>query len=302
MSQPPGDSSCTRLRPDTSAILITGTSTGIGQCCAMLLAKKGMTVFGGVRSTEDADQLAKFNPSITPVLLDVTEATSIQQALETIQAALPPGKGLNGLVNNAGIAVGGPLEAVAIADLRRQLEVNVVGQIAVTQTFLPLLRQARGRIVNMGSIAGLNALPFVGPYSASKFALESLTDALRVELQPWGIEVAIIEPGAIATPIWEKSLKATQESSRQFAPSILDLYGPALEMIRKATLRSAQRGIPAEMVAEAVLHALTATKPKTRYLVGKDAQLRHILRWIPDRLKDFLITQKIGLPAKASRL
>ena len=297
--------SAINIRPESRTVLITGASTGIGQCCAITLAGQGFTVFAGVRNPEDADRLALFNPAILPIRLDVTEPDSILEAQRQIQAMLPEGKGLNGLVNNAGIAVCGPLECVPIEDLRKQLEVNVLGPVAVTQAFLPLLRHERGRVVNMGSIAGLNALPFAGPYSASKFALESLTDALRVELQPWGIEVAIIEPGTIATPIWEKSLKATTEMYAQpesgATSSSLALYEPALDMIRKAALRSAQRGIPPEHVAQAVLHALCAPKPKTRYLVGKDAQFRRILRWVPDRLKDALITRKIGLPGKHSQ-
>lgn len=287
-------------RTSGSSVVISGASTGIGACCAITLAKLGWQVFAGVRNLEDAKPLQQAHTNIQAVLLDVTNEASILACREQVEQALN-GKPLHGLVNNAGIAVGGPLEFVPIDNLRRQLEVNVIGQIAVSQAFIPLLRQGAGRIVNMGSIAGLNALPFIGPYSASKFALESLTDALRVELQPWGIEVSIIEPGAIATPIWEKSLQAAEEAARQLPTEIIQLYGPALECIRKATLRSAQRGIPPEQVAEAVVHALTAHQPRTRYLVGKDAQLRHILCWIPDRLKDWLITRKVGLPAKYSR-
>lgn len=282
-------------------VLITGASTGIGACCARVLAHMGWRVFAGVRALKDASHLQSDYARTIPVLLDVTDEASIRAAQHTIETHLN-GQPLDALVNNAGIAVGGPLEFVPIAQLRHQLEVNVVGQIAVCQAFIPLLRKGRGRIINMGSIAGLNALPFVGPYSASKFALESLTDALRVELQPWGIEVAIIEPGAIATPIWEKSLHTTEAATRLLPADLLDLYGRALEAIRKATLRSSQRGIPPERVAEAVVHALTSPRPRTRYLVGRDAQLRHILCWVPDRLKDWLITRKVNLPHKLSAL
>lgn len=283
-----------------NTVLVTGASTGIGACCAKVLSERGWRVFAGVRALSDASHLQVSGSRIVPIQLDITDENSIQTAFITVENNLN-GQPLQGLVNNAGIAVGGPLEFVPIDQLRRQLEVNVIGQIAVCQAFIPLLRKGPGRIVNMGSIAGLNALPFVGPYSASKFALESLTDALRLELQPWGIEVAIIEPGAIATPIWKKSLSAAEAASQHLPVEMTDLYGPALEAIRGATLRSAQRGIPPERVADAVVHALTANRPRTRYLVGKDAQLRHVLAWVPDRLKDWLITRKVGLPRKNSR-
>src|SRR4249920_2929488 len=190
------------------AVVVTGASTGIGAACALDCAGRGMTVFAGVRDHRAGEALAaKGGPSLLPITLDVTDESSIMRSVEMVQRVVGEG-GLGGLVNNAGIVIGSPLEVIPLPQLRKQLEVNVIGQIAVTQAFLPVLRRARGRIVNMGSIAGRTTMPFLGPYSMSKFALEAMTTALRLELDTWGIEVSIVEPGAIATPIWEKSSKA----------------------------------------------------------------------------------------------
>ena len=176
----------------TGAVVVTGASSGIGRACALHLAALGLQVFAGVRRAEDGAALqAASSARLTPMLLDVADETSIRAATDTITAAVGEA-GLAGLVNNAGIGVAGPLEFLPLAEFRTQLEVNVTGQLAVTQALLPLLRQGRGRIVNMGSIGGRIAAPFVGPYSASKFALEALTDALRMELRPWGLHVAIV--------------------------------------------------------------------------------------------------------------
>src|SRR5215475_8847089 len=195
-------------RTSAPAVVITGASTGIGAACARFLADRGFQVFAGVRNRQAGEALTTGRTArLTPIYLDVTEERSIQEAAELITRRVGD-VGLAGLVNNAGIAIGSPLEVIPIDLLRRQFEVNVFGQIAVTQAFLPLLRKGHGRIVNMGSIAGRATIPLMGPYSASKFALEALTNALRLELQPWGIPVSVIEPGATATPIWEKSINA----------------------------------------------------------------------------------------------
>jgi len=207
--------------------------------------------------------------------------------------------GLAGLVNNAGIVVAGPLEFLPLSELRKQFEVNVLGQIAVTQAFLPLLRQARGRIVNMSSIAGRVAFPYLGPYSASKYAFEAISDALRIELLPWGISVSVIEPGDVATPIWKKSTAAAQETARSFPAQAMDLYGHSLEAVTKASEKTAAAAFDPVHVARAVEHALTAANPRTRYLVGPGVRLRAILKKIlPDRLFDQLIVRYIGLPGR----
>jgi len=288
-----------RLDGSSRFVLITGASTGIGAACAMACAKRGMTVFAGVRSLEGTAGLAG-GASIIPLLLDVTDDDSIKRAAAAVAGQVGE-SGLSGLVNNAGIAIGGPLELIPLDQLRRQLEVNVTGQIAVTQAVLPLLRRARGRIVNMGSIAGRGTIPMMGPYSASKHALEALTDALRLELYPWGIEVSIIEPGAIATPIWDKSLKKSLEVEAEMPADRKHLYQATAERIRESVGQAAARAIPTDAVVKAVLHALTASRPKTRYLVGGDAKLRAAMqKWLPDRLQDWILKKVLNLPGQAN--
>ncbi|HEU4683558.1 MAG TPA: SDR family oxidoreductase [Nitrospira sp.] len=286
----------------SSSVLITGASTGIGAACALGCAERGMTVFAGVRDSDAGGRLRRSGSRIHAVHLDVTDPDSIAAAAAEIRELVGQ-VGLNGLVNNAGIAIGSPLEVVPLEALRKQLEVNVIGQIAVTQAFLPLLRQARGRVVNMGSIAGRGTIPLMGPYSASKHALEALTDALRLELQPWGLFVSIIEPGAIATPIWDKSLKFGEQLESLAGPQAHALYGEAADRVKEAVARAARRAIPPEAVVEAVLHALTSPRPKTRYLVGTDAKIRaFMLKWFSDRTQDWLLTTLLKLPRFGSRL
>lgn len=278
-------------------VVITGASTGIGAACALHLDRLGFTVFAGVRNPQDGATLQRQGVSgLIPILLDVTDGGLIQQA-QAIVSERAGSNGVYGLINNAGIAVVGPLEAVPIPDLRRQLEINVIGQVAVTQAFLPLIRQVRGRIVNMGSIAGRGAMPLMGPYSASKFALEAMTDALRLELQQWGIEVSIVEPGAIATPIWEKSEKGATDLEMAMSMELRSMYAAVVAAVRKVVGEAAERAIAADAVAQVVEHALTAPRPKTRYLVGTDAKLRALMiKLLPDRLSDAVLTWALKLP------
>jgi NAD(P)-dependent dehydrogenase (short-subunit alcohol dehydrogenase family) len=202
--------------------------------------------------------------------------------------------GLTGLVNNAGIAVAAPLEFLPIAELRRQLEVNVVGQVAVTQALLPSLRRARGRIVNIGSMSGLLSAPFLGAYGASKFAIEALTDALRVELRPWGLEVVVIEPGGIATPIWDRSLQAADRLLEAMPPQLMDYYGPAVSGMRRMAGHMGKSGVPVGQVADVVVHALGARRPRTRYRVGNGTWLTaNVIARLPDRLRDRLIAGRL---------
>lgn len=282
------------------AVLVTGASSGIGLACALHLDRLGIRIFGGVRKEKDGESLIQKSAGrVTPVLMDVTDETSIVSAVDNIVKAAGS-RGLFGLVNNAGIAVGGPLEFLPLSEIRKQFEVNVLSQIAVIQAVLPLLRASRGRIVNMGTIAGRVASPFIGPYSASKFALEAITDALRVELLPWGISVSIIEPGEVATPIWKKSLSAAEKTAQNFPPQAAELYGSSLKAITSVVEKAAAAGIDPDIVARAVAHALTARTPKTRYLVGPALRLRIILNKIlPDRLYDRLVIRYIGLPGKS---
>ena len=273
-------------------VVVSGASSGIGEACALHLDRLGFYVFAGVR--QEAAGLAlkeKASSRLIPVMLDVTSAESIAAAVETIRTAT--NGVLHGLVNNAGIVVAGPLEYVPIEEVRRQLEINVVGQVAITQAVLPLLRVARGRIVNIGSISGRSALPFMGPYSASKFALEAITDALRVELRPWNIGVSIIEPGAVATPIWERSVVAADEALKNLPPRLHELYGPVLSMMREGAVKSARDGIPAAAVVQAVVHALTARRPRSRYVMGHGTKALLVLERLPDGLRDWLIARNL---------
>jgi NAD(P)-dependent dehydrogenase (short-subunit alcohol dehydrogenase family) len=283
----------------TTTVVITGASSGIGAACARHLAAQGLRVFAGVRNDADGAALCAGVAGITPLRLDVTDAGSIAAAAAAVRAATAGG-GLHGLVNNAGIAVGGPLEVLPLADIRRQFEVNVFGAVAMTQAFLPLLREARGRIVNIGSIAGRVALPFVGPYSMSKSALAAMSHALRLELDSAGIAVSLVEPGAIATPIWQKSTAAADTLQATLQHDALSLYAGHLDCIRRVVKDAEQHAIPAAAVAHAVEHALTAPRPRTHYLVGSDAKARAVLATLlPQRLQDALHRWYLKLPRRS---
>jgi NAD(P)-dependent dehydrogenase (short-subunit alcohol dehydrogenase family) len=273
-------------------IFVTGASKGIGRACALRIARAGHQVFAGVRAPADAEDLQREGPGITPVQLDVTNGEQVRAAADFI-AQRVGSAGLYGVVNNAGIALACPLEFIPIDELRRQLEVNVIGQIAVTQAVLPLIRRATGRIVNIGSIAGRSALPMTGAYAASKFALEALTDSLRVELMPWGIQVAIVEPGVIATPIWETSAAAADRILARLPATALEYYGNIIDALRRHAAGGTTRGLPPDAVAQVVEHALFAKRPRTRYLVGRDARLRAALGVLPDRVLDRLIRRRL---------
>ena len=281
--------------PNRGAILISGASTGIGRACAEHLDSLGFTIFAGVRKQSDADSLRGAGSGRTqPLMLDVTESESIAAAMRTVDQAAPAG--LAGLVNNAGVSVGGPLEFVGIDEWRRQLEVNFIGQVAVTQAALPALRKARGRIVNMTSIGGRLASPFLGPYNASKYALEAVTDALRLELRQFGVQVAAVEPGAVVTPIWEKGRASADQAATSMPAEAMQLYGAGIAAISKFIAQGERSGVPPLEVARAVEHALTATRPKTRYVVGRDAKMRLVLtRLLPTRVMDRVIVRAMGL-------
>ena len=257
-------------------LLVTGASSGIGAAVAKRMAARGWDVHTGVRKAGDAPKGTR------EVIFDVTDREAIGAAAEGIER-------LDGLVNNAGIAVAAPLEFLPLDELRRQLEVNLVGQLAVTQAFLPALRAARGRIVLVGSIAGRSALPFLGAYAISKFALEALADSLRVEVAPDGVWVSIVEPGTIATPIWTKP----QPVAEAMPPEAIERYGSRFERFRAVAAARSTRAAPADSVARAVEHAITAERPKTRYLVGRDAKLRAGLQRLPDRLRDRIIARAL---------
>lgn len=277
------------------AIVITGASTGIGQACALHLDKLGFQVFAGVRKESDAQSLKQqASERLSPIFLDVTDASSIESASRIVENALGA-TGLYGLVNNAGIVVAAPLEFLPLSEFRRQIEVSVIGHVAVTQSLMPILRVAQGRIINMGSIGGRFSAPFLGPYHASKFALTAITDSLRMELQPWGIKVVLIEPGPVVTPLWEKSITEA-DRRRQNLPQEADkLYGEAMTIATKTAATMSQSGISPDMVARAVVDALTAAKPKSRYLVGQFAKSQALFNLLPDRLRDRLTLKMAGL-------
>jgi NAD(P)-dependent dehydrogenase (short-subunit alcohol dehydrogenase family) len=276
------------VAPTRGAVVITGASTGIGHASALHLSSLGFQVFAGVRRDEDAERLrAAGNGSIEPLHIDVTDQRSIDAAAESVRAAT--GGSIAGLVNNAGIAVPGPLEYLPMDAFRRQIEVNLTGQVAVTQAFLPMLRASRGRIVNIGSIGGRVALPLLGPYAASKHAMEGLTDSLRRELKPAGIQVSIVRPGPIATEIWERG-NSTADELLERMPGVETHYGPAIAASRAWASERAGEAVPPSVVAGVVADALTADKPRTRYLVGPRAKLLVRLREVlPDRWFDYLI-------------
>jgi NAD(P)-dependent dehydrogenase (short-subunit alcohol dehydrogenase family) len=274
------------------SVVVTGASTGIGEATAEHLKAIGFDVLAGVRKDEDAGRLEE--EGLRPVKLDVTDQGSIESAREEIEEAT--GGRLAALVNNAGIAVAAPLEYVPVDRLREQLEVNLIGQVAVTQALLPFLRTAKGRIVNVSSIGGRIALPLAGPYAASKFALEAVTDSLRRELRHLGVEVVAVEPGGIKTPIWKKGNAVAEEMLENAPPEAEGLYGKLIAAVRTETQKiETERGLPPSAVAEVIGTALTAGKPKTRYLVGRDAKLRDALnRRLPDRAMDALIGRALS--------
>ena len=276
------------------AVVVTGSSTGIGRACALGLKRAGFRVFAGVRTPEDGEALrADGSGAIEPLILDVTDQAQIEAAAARVEDAT--GGLLAGLVNNAGIALGGPLEVLPVGEFRRQLEVNLVGQVAVTQALLPQLRAVQGRIVLMSSIGGRIAVPFLWPYNASKWGLEAIGDALRVELRPFGVKVALVEPGTIATPIWGKGEDVATALRGQMSAQQERLYGEPLD--RLAAGRSGESpGLPPERVANVVEHALTAHRPRTRYLVGGDAKLSARMRaLLPDKIWDALLARRMGL-------
>ena len=286
-----------RPRRVSDAVVVTGASSGIGRACALELARSGFDVFAGVRKEEDARALEGVVPGgrLTPLLLDVTDPDLLASAAKNVEEAVG-GHGLAGLVNNAGVGITGPLELLDPDELRRQFEVNVFGQLAVTQAFLPLIRAAGGRIVNVGSVGGWITLPFGGPLCASKHALRSLNDALRMELHPWGIHVSLIEPGAIATRAVDKLEADAEAAIGGFSALGRSRYAEAFESMTALAVAHERAGSPPEVVAEAVLRALTTKKPKTRYPVGNGSRLQSTLaRALPDRLLDRARFRAFGL-------
>ncbi|HEX5714343.1 MAG TPA: SDR family oxidoreductase [Solirubrobacterales bacterium] len=277
------------------SVLITGASTGIGRAAALRLDAGGWRVYAGVRRQEDAEALrAAGSERLEPLTLDVTDAGQIAAAAGRIEAESPGG--LDGLVNNAGIAIPGPLETLPLDDFRRQVEVNLTAQVAVTQAMLPLIRLARGRVVFIASIGGRIAFPLNGAYHAAKFGIEAVGDVFRQELRPWGISVSVVEPGTIDTPIWERGEQNAQEIEARSHPNQEALYGEAIARFREVVKKLAEKGIPPEKVAAAIAHALESNRPRTRYLVGLDAKVQARLKLlIPTRVFDRIVARQMRL-------
>ncbi len=277
------------VQPKT--VMITGASSGIGRACALRMDRAGWKVFATVRNEADALRLqSDASPRLQTILLDVTDPDQIAVAARTV-GELVGGNGLHGLVNNAGIAVGGLAEYLDPAELRRVLETNTIAPLSVTKPLIPLLRRARGRIVMISSIAGFSSTPLLSPYSASKFALEALTDGLRLELNPWGIEVVSVQPGAIKTEIWQKARSYVEGELRKYPPEAFEQYGPLLERISDSLDRP--RGVDADEVARTVDMILTVSRPKARYLVGRDAVIRNLIERLPTSLRDRVILSRM---------
>jgi NAD(P)-dependent dehydrogenase (short-subunit alcohol dehydrogenase family) len=273
----------------SGTVLVTGASTGIGEATVLHLKTLGFHAVGAVRKDEDAERLE--GRGIRTVRIDVTDAEQIAAARDELGD-----EPLAGLVNNAGIAVAAPVEFLPIDRLRQQLEINLIGQVAVTQAFLPALRRARGRIVNVSSIGGRVALPLVSAYNASKFGLEGLSDSLRREIRSQGVDVILIEPGGVKTPIWKKGEQLADEMLEDVPPEAERLYGKMITTLRAETAKIEQeRGIEPSEVAEVIGKALTASRPRTRYLVGTDAKMRGpMAKFLPDRLMDRMIGRALG--------
>jgi NAD(P)-dependent dehydrogenase (short-subunit alcohol dehydrogenase family) len=273
--------------PASGTVVITGASTGIGRAAAVRLARAGFSVLAGVRREEDGADLRAQDGRIEPVLVDVTDAGQIASL-----AARVGGGPLAGLVNNAGIAVAGPLEGVPIDLVRRQYEVNVFGLLAVTQALLDPIRSGHGRIVNIGSIGGRINTPYVGPYSSSKAAVRSLSASLRRELRPWDIHVALVEPGALDTPIWRKGEQGSQEVIDALPDRVRTLYARPLDALLTATRKIAANASSADDAAQAIEHALTAERPKAVYTVGRQARIQGALHSVlPARAFDALVAR-----------
>ncbi len=276
------------------SVVVTGASTGIGWGCVKVLVAGGYRVFGSVRRNEDAERLSKeFGEAFRPLIFDVTDPKAVSAAAEEVKEAIGR-DALSGLVNNAGIAVGGPLLYLKIDDFARQLEVNLTGPLIVTQAFAPLLGVDRsragppGRIVMISSVGGRSAMPFVGAYGASKFGLKGLSESLRREMMMFGVEVIVVAPGPVATPIWGKA----EGADAKFAETP---YAPAIERLMRYTRSLDRNGLPPERIGEAVKKALSAARPRTRYTVTPEPIQNALVSILPKRFVDKMIARRLGL-------
>ncbi len=274
------------------AVLITGASRGIGRTTALRLAEAGWDVYGGVRRSSDGDELRKESPRITPVILDITDAEQVAALPEQIPT-------LDGLVNNAGSAFYGPIEGLPIDDFRKQIEVNLIGQVAVTQALLPRLRESRGRIVFTSSLSGRVATPLTGAYNASKFALEATADALRLELRPWRIRVSLVEPAQVATAIWQNAEADLDAAEKALPADAQALYRGHFAGFRKTIPLSQKMAAPVDDVARSIEKALTARRPRARYIVGLGPRAQLVMSSAsPTPVRDAVLRKALGVPSR----
>jgi NAD(P)-dependent dehydrogenase (short-subunit alcohol dehydrogenase family) len=275
------------------SVLVTGAARGIGNAIASHLASRGWDVIAGVRSVDDVERLKAANPRFTPVILDVTN----EDHLVALDKSLP--ERLDAMVNNAGVVVGGPMEAVPPSELRRQFDVNVVGQIAVTQAVLPRLRRSQGRIVFISSLNGKISLPLLGAYSASKFALEGAADALRLELKPWAIPVVLVEPAQTDTDMWRAADRVVDDTAAAMPSTARELYDRHLQGLKKSIPLSQKLAGPPQKVAAVVEEALTARRPRARYVVGVGPRLQlALVSRLPTAARDRLLRAVSSQPSR----
>jgi NAD(P)-dependent dehydrogenase (short-subunit alcohol dehydrogenase family) len=276
------------------SVLVTGSARGIGRATVQRLAAGGWDVVAAVRRAEDVDAAVAINPArVRGVILDLSDATQLGE----LDSALPPA--LDAVVNNAGIVVGGPLEGVPLPELRRQFEVNVVAQAAVTQIVLPRLRVSRGRVVFVSSLSGRVSTPMTGAYNASKFALEGLADAWRLELAPWRIRVVLVEPAQTDTDMWRGAEEHLEETLKTVSPVHRELYARHIAGFRKSIPLSQRMAAPADGVAATIERALTARRPRARYVVGRPAQIQGRLAALtPTRVLDLALRAGSGVPRR----
>jgi NAD(P)-dependent dehydrogenase (short-subunit alcohol dehydrogenase family) len=279
---------------DKGSIVITGASTGMGEHCALGLAQRGYRVFAGVRKTADGDRLRSAGgANLTPVIVDVVNEAQVKEAARAVEQALA-GAPLNALWNNAGISVNAPLEFITIEDLRRQLEVNVIGQVAATQAFLPMIRKSKGRILITGSIGGFFTTPMLVPYCMSKYAMESMADGLRRELRPFGVHVVLLEPGGIKSKIWEKGITESEQFIQKAPPEMMQVYSGLVGALRRVAPTMEKRSKSPQEVLDCVIHALESPKPKTRYRMGANSTAQKVISLLPDRVQDAFIAKVLG--------